>query len=231
MSVRRGGLLTLVVAVMSLFLLAASCDEAQNKAQLVGEAKARERDVYIPVNDVEFDNYNDRQRVADNPATILWCTFFPPTVGQEVFTTPITGKLTSGNKRPFPTEWRDNNANGYFAEKPGADAMFGSSGDYRYGFDPTRTVYQDFTDLGSYCTTEPKVWQKNHTRIVVEPAHDLLQLHNQARALLEQAKAVDDKIKELRKQTGLEVPDAGMAAKSAGLKAQAMAILVKAESK
>src|SRR6201987_5986521 len=111
--------------------------------------------IYQSKNNIEFRNYNDRQKLADNPATILWCTFFPPgvqgtsngTTPGQAFTVPIAGKLTSSNKRPYDsTGW---SGDVYGINLPGPDHMFGSSSEYRYGFDPTRAIYYDFTDLAS----------------------------------------------------------------------------------
>src|SRR3989344_719322 len=224
--------LVLAILALALTLLGAECEDEQNANQIAAQARALARGGYLPQNDVEFQNYDDRQIIADDPSTILWCTFFPPTVGQQPFTEPIAGKLTSGDKRPYPTEWRENNSGrGYHPEKPGADGMYGHSGDYRYGFDPTRTTYDEFQDLAAFCTTAPRVWQRNETKIVVEVAQDLLQIHNEARTLLQAAKVIDDEIAVLKKETKLDVPDPEKAAKSAELKAQAMAVLSKAASK
>jgi hypothetical protein len=163
--------------------------DALEQQQIQRREEIGRRDVYIPHNDVEFNNYNRRQRLADDPNTILWCTFFPPTMGQEPFTVPVVGKLTSGQKRPFPTEQEYNGTNNnylfrYEPELVQPDGMFGSSGDYRYGFTPA-DMYVEFTDMSSFCTTEPTVWQRNETRIVVEVDLAWRNLNDQAREALQ----------------------------------------------
>jgi hypothetical protein len=128
-----------------------------------------DRPAYEQTNDVEFELYNRRQQIADDPTTILWCTFFPLTQGQEPFTVPIVSKLASSGKRPFPTE-QDCQSGGdkcWAKELPGPDKMYGSSSEYRFGFTPA-DQYIDFTDLHSFCTTVPTVWQANKTTIVME---------------------------------------------------------------
>lgn len=138
-------------------------------------AENLEGQIHQAKHNLEFRNYNLRQEIADNPATILWCTFFPPgvqgtsngsTPGQ-AFTVPISGKLTSSGKRPY-------------LDEPGPDHMYGSSVEYRYGFDPTLSIYQDFTNLPSYCTTEPTVWQAKQTTLVVQTDKTLSNLSKQA---------------------------------------------------
>lgn len=45
--------------------------------------------------------------------------------------------------------------------------MYGSSGDYRYGFTPGGNMV-DFTGIATFCSTEPTVWQRENTTIVVQ---------------------------------------------------------------
>lgn len=141
--------------------------------------------IYISHHNIEFQNYNLRQKMADDPSTILWCTFFPPTMGQEPFTVPIAGKLTSSNKRPYQSTRYEADSNGVYAyENAGPDKMYGSSSEYRYGFDPTRTIYYDFTSLASFCTNEPTVWQKNQTNVVIQTDTTLNSLDRAAQQAL-----------------------------------------------
>lgn len=152
-----------------------------------------QRTVYEVQNNLDFTYYNMRQEISDDPTTIIWCTFFPPTVGQEPFTVPIVGKLTSSNKSPFPREQVMISSGGeyyhtdiYNPELPGPDAMFGSSSEYRYGFGPSGAAdYMDFTDLPSFCTSQPRIWQENETRVVVGVSETLQELTLQAKAALE----------------------------------------------
>jgi hypothetical protein len=61
--------------------------------------------------------------------------------------------------------------------------MFGSSGEYRYGFTPAG-VYNDWTGLETFCTTEPSVWQREKTTIVMASDPDLLKAQQDAQAAL-----------------------------------------------
>lgn len=163
-----------------------SAQDASAKA-----SDALQSQIYLSKHNVEFRNYNLRQKLADDPSTILWCTFFPPgvqgtsngsTPGQ-AFTVPIAGKLTSSNKRPYSGTYSADNG-GPGTEVPGPDHMFGSSAEYRYGFDPTLAVYYEFTTLASFCTTEPTVWQAKSTQIVVNTDPTLASLTKAAEAAM-----------------------------------------------
>lgn len=133
------------------------------------EQVARDRQNYEPKNDVEGRNYNARLRIADDPATLVWCTSFPTNPNAPLITVPIVGKLTSGNKRPYPTQQEkvphyQGGGFEYNPELPGPDGFYGSSGEYRYGFRPDG-VYVDFYNLETYCTTEPTTFQREKTLI------------------------------------------------------------------
>lgn len=150
-----------------------SSDSSAPSAQDEARRTAAERANYVPVNDVEGANYNGRQRLADDPSSIIWCTIYPSNPNVAPVTVPIVGKLTSGNKRPDPTSQgfaggsdgtiRDDF---YTTELPGTDGFYGTSGEYRYGFDPAGN-YHDFYNLETYCTSTPTVWQKNSTEITI----------------------------------------------------------------
>jgi len=142
-----------------------SCGGTPNQqAQREASRAAANFHFYVQHNMTEQKNYNLRLQLEDDPATILWCTFSWPGSGgaQQLVTVPIAGKLTSSSKRPTPTA--DSNGN----ENADGTGMYGPSVQYRYGFDPTRTIIYEFTDLPSFCTNEPLVWQKNQTNIVSE---------------------------------------------------------------
>lgn len=180
-----------LIAMVAFATLATGCvDEVATDNSVAGQAQQEARKnqdkLHKQVNNVEFSNYNDRLKLADDPATILWCTFFPPTVGQEPITVPIAGKLTSSAKRPYrSTQYVDaGNYSWYAEERAGPDAMFGSSSEYRYGFDPTRAIYTDFTDLASICTTAPTVYQRNKTHVMIETDPTLNSLTKAAEAAL-----------------------------------------------
>lgn len=181
------------IAIAAVFFGGIACGESKPAAPQSGQDIANNRTNFTPKNDVEGRNYNARQAIADNPATLIWCTAFPTSPNAKAFTVPIVGKLTSGNKRPYPTEQAviDGDTLGmtYNPELPGPDGMFGSSGEYRYGFDPTGN-YHDFYGIETYCTTAPNVIQKEQTTIVVKTAGDLTLIDQQVEAAL---KACRDK--------------------------------------
>lgn len=169
---------------ISLLLLAAvalaSCTN-QDQAELQAQENAEDRNYYVMKNDVEYANYDKRLRLADDPTTILWCTSAFANPSSPMFTVAIVGKLTSGGKRPFTTE-------------PGPDGMYGTSGEYRYGFTPAG-VYNDFYNLSTFCTTEPMVWQRESTTVVLATDPELLAAQDEAKKLIaagkpEEAQAV-----------------------------------------
>lgn len=162
--------LRIVAAVMAMTALATACKDDKVKTSGTDNAIAivQSRSVYNPKNDVEGKNYNARQKLADNPATIIWCSAYPTNQNVKPFTVPIVGKLTSGNKRPYPTlqDKTYENSGTYNPELPGPDGFYGTSGEYRYGFDPAGN-YWDFYNVETVCTSEPTVIQKNTTDISV----------------------------------------------------------------
>src|SRR3989344_3363645 len=111
-----------VLLLCVLVLTIVSCT-AQDAAYQEAVRNAQNAEYYIQVNGLERKNYNWRQEIADDPTTILWCTSAFPVPSSPFITVPIMGKLTSGAKRPYSTD-------------PGPGGMYGSSGEYRYGFGP-----------------------------------------------------------------------------------------------
>jgi hypothetical protein len=183
---RWRGLVVLAAALVSLLVLTA-CDTSQSPAETQAQQKSQQlqAQVYRQHNNVEFQNYNERQKVADDPATILWCTAYPANPSAKPLTFPIRGKLTSSNKRPYPTAVAETGTDlTYTPEVPGPDSMYGSSAEYRYGFTPAG-VYVDFTNLETVCTTEPTVYQKQQTDIVLQTDQGLSTASAQARAALQ----------------------------------------------
>ena len=158
-----GGLLLALV----LGACAGDTTSPNQSAQAAAQAKAAGHSPYVPVNDVEFNNYNMRMKISDDPTTILWCTSAFPIPSSPLFTVPVVGKLTSSSKRPYSTSTVDTTTgNTYSPELPGPDGMYGTSTDYRYGFTPAG-VYVDFYNMQTFCTTEPTVWQRQNTTIVL----------------------------------------------------------------
>lgn len=178
--------LTTAAIIFTAAFVLAGCnpDSTDNNT---GTSIANNRTNYTPTNDVEGRNYNARQAIADNPATLIWCTAFPTSPNAKAFTVPIVGKLTSGNKRPYPTSQveldTDTTGRTYNPELPGPDGMYGTSGEYRYGFDPAGN-YHDFYNMETYCTSVPNIVQKEQTTIIVKGAGNLDTLDAQAQAAL-----------------------------------------------
>lgn len=187
MNVKRTTLLVLGASLAFLALTAASCNEGTQPTGSAQQARdaAANRNNYVGKNDVEGKNYNARLKLADNPSSLIWCSAYPTNPNVKPFTVPIVGKLTSGNKRPFPDETAHSNSNGniYYDQQPDAQGMYGTSGEYRFGFDPAGN-YHDFYGLEVYCTTVPTVIQKNTTEIAITTSGDLGVIDKQVEAAL-----------------------------------------------
>jgi hypothetical protein len=154
---------TIFPLLILVLIISACITTNQNQALQNAQTNAANAIYYVPKNAVELRNYNWRQEIADNPSLILWCTFFPANPNAPMITVPILGKLTSGAKRPFPQY----TSSSY--ENPGADGMYGSSGEYRFGFGPTgKYEYYDFYGVETFCTTVPLTYQREKTIIVME---------------------------------------------------------------
>jgi hypothetical protein len=186
-----------LLAVIGVTLLA-GCFETNNgggnnAAQQAALDKAAHNQVYQQKNAVELNNYNARQKIADDPTTILWCTGAFPIPSSPLFTVPILGKLTSASKRPFSTSqvvFTDSTNLNYSPELPGPDGMYGPSDTYRYGFTPGG-VYVEFSgSMETFCTTQATVWQRQNTTIVVATDDKLTKASQGCQALLPKPPAV-----------------------------------------
>ena len=200
------GLLFFVVVVIALSGCEDKTGAPATQRQIQQQVKQRQeaRTVYVPQNDVEFRNYNWRVEVADDSTTILWCTFFPPTVGQEPFTVPVIGKLSSSGKRPFPKlkAMTGSSTYTYTPEERQPDGMYGESSLYRYGYGPQgKGAYMDFTDLPSFCTLLPTVWQQNETRIIIKQSDMLNEISSQVRKAMQEGR-LDDALELLGQAEG-----------------------------
>jgi hypothetical protein len=180
----------IIVGLLLIALVCSACGPEvieQTEAQRSAQSKAMSGEVYQPRNDVERRNYNWRQEISDDPTTIVWCTFAWPIPDSPLVTIPVAGKLTSGSKRPYPVEqviWNTSSGS-YFPEVPGPDGMFGSSGDYRFGFGPAgRAEYHDLYGLPVYCTNMPRVWHREHTTIMFDQDETLLTASQAAKTAL-----------------------------------------------
>jgi hypothetical protein len=185
-------LVVVALSIVAVFVLMAdacsgsSSSTPQENAQAAAANKAANHVIYVPHNDVELQNYNARQKLADDPTTLLWCTSAFPIPGSPMFTVPVLGKLTSANKRPTPTSQVQSyyqSGGSYSPDLPGPDGFYGSSSDYRYGFTPGG-VYVDFYNLQTFCTTEPTVFQRQSTKIVMQVDANLAAAQLQAQAAL-----------------------------------------------
>lgn len=184
--------LTVLGGVAAFMLLSAgSCTPAPTTNADQANQTAADRANYTPKNDVEGRNYNARLKISDSPATLIWCSVYPTNPNVKPFTVPIAGKLTSGNKRPFPGQNPHGDGNGtWYTEQADAQGMYGTSGEYRYGFDPAGN-YHDFYGMEVYCTTVPTVIQKNTTEIAITVSGDLNALDRQVEAELARCRAAN----------------------------------------
>jgi hypothetical protein len=171
---RKKVAIAVTAAVIAAIGILAGCTSLPS-AQQAAVNRSQTRANYVPKNDVEGRNYNARQRLADDPTAIVWCSVYPNNQTVKPYTVPIAGKLTSGNKRPYPTSQFSNgtNDNTNSPELPGTDGFYGSSSDYSYGFDPAG-VYWEFHNADFTCTSSPTLIQKNSTTFSVTTAPDQL---------------------------------------------------------
>lgn len=182
---KKRWLLALSTFVLLPALMGCPSSVRVSESQKAALERVQTRVMYEPKNDIEAKIYNRRQRIADDPTTILWCTTAFSTPGSPLVTIPIIQKLVSGNKRPYPTHMaaKGSTDTTYYPELPGPDGMYGSSGEYRYGFTPTDD-YLDFYNMETLCTTAPLVWQKEATTLAMQADPALLEAHKKARAAL-----------------------------------------------
>ncbi len=141
-----------ILSFLCLTVLLSSCNESDKRLQ---EALRKSENQ----EGIEFENYYRRQKLVEDSNTILWCTFSLENPNSPLVTIPVKGKLTSSSKRPHPIN----------SEYPGADGMYGSSGQYRYGFGPGGIAqYYELDGLHTFCTTQPLVWHREKTTILME---------------------------------------------------------------
>lgn len=169
--------LPIIAALAVLTLVACSDPNAASpgnkgaQRDAIAQAEAVQNSVAKTTTNPELRNYNERIKVADNPATVIWCTAFPSQPGTQPITVPIVGKLTSGSKRPSPgaqAVYTNGDTSGtYSPDLPDQYGFYGSSGEYRYGFTPAG-MYVDFYGMETFCTNEPTLWQREKTTIVID---------------------------------------------------------------
>ena len=158
----------MALAFAGIAVLAAStsgCTASESARQEVNH-KANERAPYLPVNDVEFENYNKAQELFDDPNSIIWCTSTLPNDSSPIFTVPIRGKLTSSSTSYF----RGTDSSGF--EERSVDGMYhGNPPAYRFGFTPTGD-YISFEGMSAYCSSKMDSFQRQETYISVDPGSD-----------------------------------------------------------
>jgi hypothetical protein len=146
-------------------------------------------------NDVEGKNYAARQHLADDPTAIIWCTEYVSNPNVKPFTIPIVGKLTSANKRPKPSTqqvYSTDSSGTYNPELPGPDGMYGTSGNYRYGFDPAGQYHEFSESMEMHCTTVPDMVQRQTTMIAIGNAGgNLVDLARNAQEAIKRCRATN----------------------------------------
>jgi hypothetical protein len=200
---KRISAVVLLVAGMAAF--AAGCggsssahDAAKTAAEKSGEAFVP----YVPSpGNTEQRNYNDAQKLYNDPATIIWCSAFPTSSTAPIITVPISGKLTSSTTTAFQPERVDEHegddnedevvtarsVDGLYHPNPPA---------YRYGFTPGGQLV-DFFNMPTICTTQPLEFQRQSVTVKVATDLDTASRkaekaleggnHSQAQAILEGA--------------------------------------------
>jgi hypothetical protein len=163
--------------VLVLALVVPGCgdspSEAESKANQSGESFQKE--AYIPpVGNTEQRNYNEAQKLYNDPATILWCSAFPQSSTAPIITVPISGKLTSSTTTAFRPEEAINNddsGSGAVVTRRSVDGLYHPNPPaYRFGFTPGGQLV-DFFNMPTICTTQPLEFQRQS--VTVQVATDL----------------------------------------------------------
>lgn len=126
--------------------------------------------------DVEYENYMKAQELYDNPASIIWCTVFPPLDAAPIFTVAVKGKLTSSSVSFYPGQSPKHYSDGgtVMVENQSVDGMFhGSPPPYRYGFTPGGAMVE-FTDLPTFCTTALNDFQRQSLSVSIDTDADAI---------------------------------------------------------
>lgn len=152
---------------------ASSCDEQtepdpQRKQSEQIERQAKTLKPYTPHNNVEFNNFNDAQKLYDDPNTILWCTAAWSNPSMPAVTFPVRGKLTSSSVSYRRQQEMVDHGNYSWSvlDAKSSDGMYhGSPPPYRYGFTPGG-VYNDVFNMETFCTTALTKFTRQSTKIV-----------------------------------------------------------------
>lgn len=141
---------------------------ASDQASKTVNSKAAGRTPYLPKNDVEFNNYNRAQELADDPNSILWCTTTWGNPSAPLVTVPIAGKMTSSSVSFFPGSKVDYDQYGNIAiEQRSVDGMYhGNPPPYRFGFTPGGQ-YVEAQNMPMFCTTALTSFQRESTDVSI----------------------------------------------------------------
>lgn len=124
--------------------------------------------------DAEYENYIAAQELYDDPASIIWCTVFPPSDAAPIFTVAVKGKLTSSSVSFYPGQSPKHYSDGstVLLENQSVDGMFhGSPPPYRFGFTPGGQ-YVDFFNLPTFCTTALNDFQRASLSVSIDTDAD-----------------------------------------------------------
>jgi hypothetical protein len=166
--------LTLFAAVFIVVGVTA-CSETEHvsKQKKTTGQVANERETfpesYVPHNHVEFNNFNEAQKIYDTPSTIQWCTTAWANPSAPLVTVPVAGKLTSSSVSYLPQDHIVESDNGGITavESFSNDGMYhGHPPAYRYGFTPGHQ-YVDFFGMEVFCTTAMTEFQRKQTKIAL----------------------------------------------------------------
>jgi hypothetical protein len=158
--------LLLFIPLLLLFIGCGSDKQEKSQYEKVTE-KAKKAEAYIPKNNVELRNYNDAQKVYDDPTNIIWCTFSFTNPSSPLVTVPVSGKLTSSSTTFFNpvTVYGDGYDWGVAIPARSVDGLFHPNPPgYRYGFTPGG-AYVDFFNLETYCSNKPTKFQRQNTKV------------------------------------------------------------------
>jgi hypothetical protein len=180
----------LILPVLLLVLGLAACgdsDDPIDKAKKEADKSGKAFEPYIPpAGNTEQRNYNDAQKLYNDPATIIWCTAFPESTAAPMVTVPISGKLTSSTTTAFRPEEvinNDSSGSGVSVTQRSVDGLYHPNPPaYRFGFTPGGQLV-DFFNMPTVCTTQPLEFQRQS--ITVKVASDLDSATKEAEQALE----------------------------------------------
>lgn len=162
-------LIAVALALVAMLAVTACGEHQGNKSDYSKVlAHAKHRHAYIPQNDVEFKNYNDSQRLYDDPSTIIWCSTTWGNASAPLVTVPVAGKLTSSTTSYFSSEHWDGDSDGNVVlPSRSVDGLYHPNPpQYRYGFTPGGQ-YVDFFNMPTFCTTALTKFQRQQTKVAL----------------------------------------------------------------